>query len=259
MASKVVPVIMEGSTDGRSLFTMMELMVAADAELRELGIGGDLTLYQIHSQGFVNLNAADPFSAPRAAVVADMNRLHGYTPSDIAAIIQITDLDGAMIPDDRVLPGGSRLEYHADHIETPDVDGIRRRNRVKAGNIRRLSRPGAVITIKGRRIPYFLYYMSRNLEHVLHDDAGHLNPREKTRHSLAFERRYQHDPDGFLTFLSRDEILHGASDYPDSWRWPFEGTHSLERGSNLALMPAMLEEVMKATRKPKRPRKHKAD
>lgn len=249
MANRVVPFILEGSTDGNSLFDLLDLTVTANVRLQELCVGGDLTLYQIHSNGLSRMNAADPFSAVRTTVMADMERFHAYAPSDIAAIVQLTDLDGAMIPDDAVRPGSGRIVYREDRIETRDVDGIRRRNHVKSGNIRRLCRPDATVTIRGRRIPYFLYYMSRNLEHVLHRDDDSLTPREKTRRALQFQRRFRRDPKAFLDFLSDEDVLHGVSDYPSSWEWPFTGLHSLERGSNLALMPGMLETLAERTDK----------
>lgn len=247
MANRVVPFILEGSTDAESLADLLARAVRADLGLRELCVGGDLTIYQIHPRGYRRLNPADPFSAVRAAVMDDMERLGEYRPSDIAAVIQLTDLDGAMIGDDRIVRG-ARLEYRTDSIATPDPAGIRRRNAVKTANIRRLSRPGATVAIRGRRIPYLLFYCSRNLEHALYGETAALTPREKTRRSLEFQRRHADDPQGLPAVLGSDAVLHGMTGYDESWRWPFGGTHSLERGSNIALMPRLLAEAVPKAR-----------
>lgn len=46
--------------------------------------------------------------------------------------------------------------------------------------------------------PYAVYYFSRNMEHVLHNDARNLSDEEKANYADEFADTYSQNPEGFI-------------------------------------------------------------
>lgn len=46
--------------------------------------------------------------------------------------------------------------------------------------------------------PYAVYYFSRNMEHVLHNDARNLSNEEKANYADEFADTYSQNPEGFI-------------------------------------------------------------
>lgn len=153
-----------------------------------------------------------------------------FKPKDFSQIIHITDLDGAFIPNDAIVEDSSATKplYSITEIRTQCKDGIVQRNRFKRENLSRLAS-----TSKVWNIPYQIYYMSCNLDHVLY---GKLNSTdgEKESDSFAFAQKYKDDIPGFLNYI-RESDFSVVSDYSLSWQYIREGLHSLERHTNLGL------------------------
>ncbi len=91
------------------------------------------------------------------------------------------------------------------------------------------------ITYQKRSVPYAIYYLSRNMEHALHDIAEELSVDEKERKAREFQRRYKDDIAGFIAFLKSPSVASDGS-YRDTWDYIRQGTNSLARGSNLHLV-----------------------
>ncbi len=131
-----------------------------------------------------------------------------FKPEDFSQIIHIADTDGAFIPDDAVVKDSTAANpvYSVTEIRTQRKTGIEARNRHKRENLDKLSSTPAIW-----KIPYRIYYMSCNLDHVLY---GKLNSpdEEKENDSYAFAKKYR-----------------------QSWQYIREGLHSLERHSNFGL------------------------
>ena len=51
------------------------------------------------------------------------------------------------------------------------------------------------------KLPYAVYYFSRNMEHVLHNDARNLSDEEKANYADEFADTYSQNPEGFRSFL----------------------------------------------------------
>ena len=82
-------------------------------------------------------------------------------------------------------------------------------------------------------IPYQLYYMSCNLDHVLHNKQNS-SDEEKEKDAVAFVRRYRQDTDGFVKFLAESDFS-VTSDYVDSWNYIKQELNSLERHTNFGI------------------------
>ena len=85
--------------------------------------------------------------------------------SDETALgIHIVDTDAAYLADNKVLedPECAELSYQDDGIHTCDVGKVVSRNKQKTDNLYRLRSCGNIWGV-----PYRVYYMSCNLDHVL--------------------------------------------------------------------------------------------
>ena len=156
-------------------------------------------------------------------------------------IIHITDTDGAYIPDEGVVEDASaeKPEYTLTEIRTANVKGIQHRNAVKSQCLNKLS--GAQ---KIWGIPYQVYYMSCNLDHVLHDKQNS-SDEEKEKDALAFVKQYRQDVGGFIKFMTESDFS-VTSNYIASWNYIRQGFHSLERHTNFGLCLTSENEVDRA-------------
>ena len=75
--------------------------------------------------------------------------------------------------------------------------------------------------------------MSCNLDHVLYDKQNNA-AEDKVADARVFARRYKDDLAGFAAFINGSSIA-APGDHRESWRFIQEGTHSLERHTNLGL------------------------
>ena len=164
----------------------------------------------------------------------------GIYPKRIARIIQITDLDGAYIPDEGVRgyqperEGYKKPYYNANQrvIETNYIEGIIERNRIKRRNTDYLySLTNEGIKIKQKTIPYEIYYFSSNLDHFINNDA---NIKEGKR-DLAdrFLRTYGLETEEFCKFFFEDAGSIGKMGYSESWDMIREGSNSIGRYTNI--------------------------
>lgn len=83
-------------------------------------------------------------------------------------------------------------------------------------------------------IPYKVYYMSCNLDHVLYN-LQNANYKDKEENALEFSERYIDNIYDFIHFLRNSDFSSCSESYEDSWKFIKEDKHSLERYSNLGL------------------------
>ncbi|MBT1162970.1 hypothetical protein [Bifidobacterium sp. SO1] len=79
---------------------------------------------------------------------------------------------------------------------------------------------------------------------MLWNDPRKLSDQEKTIRARKKAAKFAKDLDGFIDFINSDDILHGYDNLKESWDWPFEECHSLERGSNIAFLPTALRRIL---------------
>lgn len=220
---KVVLFVVEGSTDETALALLLD-KVFSSAVVKFDIVGGDITSCQ---------SSSSPRDLVRSRVKDHLLRQE-YDWGDLACVIQLVDTDGAFVAPQHVKPSADGvLSYGFEAIEAPDVDAIVERNRKKSSSLRQLSMTGC-LRYRKAEVPYFVYFMSRNLEHALHNKPESLSADEKERLARRFQRRYSKNVEGFVSFLE-DEIA-VAGDYLETWRYIEEGTNSLKRCSNLHLV-----------------------
>ena len=159
-----------------------------------------------------------------------------YSSKDFKQIIHIVDTDGAYIPDEKIIsaPGADSISYESDGIHTPDQQGIIERNKQKTGNLYRLRGTGQIW-----KVPYRVYYMSCNLDHVLHNKRNSTDE-EKENDAYAFAKKYKNDVVAFMNYMCESDFS-VKGDFKDSWEFIEQDMHSIERYTNL---PICLESEM---------------
>lgn len=225
MSRKILFIIVEGESDYDALGVIFDGWFTGNDVQVEI-IGGDITSdYMSSSSNIVNYVTEK--------VKTRMRQLgKALRRSDIERVIHIVDTDGAFVSDscvceDRAHRGGP-VYTPSQIIANPSSD-ICGRNRKKKANLLRLSRAATI----WKSIPYSVYFMSCNMDHVLHDKQN--NPQKnKIKDARAFARRYMNDLKGFASFINAPDIA-VEGDYSETWQFISGGTHSLERHTNLGL------------------------
>ena len=166
--------------------------------------------------------------------IADAAKQYAKTFSlkntDFQSIIHLVDTDGAYIPDDAIVedPAAPNPVYSTTKIRTKNKAGIAFRNACKRSNMDRL-----VATKSVWSIPYKVYYMSCNLDHVLYNKLNSTDE-EKETDAHAFAKQYKDDLPGFLAFIGESDFS-VVDDYKGTWAYIRQDLHSLERHTNFGL------------------------
>lgn len=153
-----------------------------------------------------------------------------YTADDFKEVLHIVDMDGAYIPDENIIQDAAAKSpiYSPTQIRTRNKKGIESRNKQKRENLDILCGCSTIWNI-----PYRVYYMSSNLDHVLYNKLNSSNT-DKENDAYRFARRYKNDLSGFVRFLS-DSDFSVTAGYEESWEFIAQELHSLERHTNFAL------------------------
>lgn len=139
-------------------------------------------------------------------------------------------MDGAYIPDGNVTEDTSldKVQYGPTEIRTASRAKILSRNHQKRQNLNRICGQPEIWGI-----PYRVYFMSCNLDHVLYDKPNSTDE-EKENNSYAFAKKYKDDPVSFVEYIQKSDfsVVNG---YARSWDFIKQGLHSLGRYTNLGL------------------------
>ncbi len=218
---KVVFVIVEGPSDDTALGIALSQVYDKDSVYIHI-MHGDITTRR-------GGNSQNIISRIWKEVQGYANSNH-YKATDFKQIIHIVDMDGVYIPDDHVIEQktAANVRYASEGIYTSDVDGIIARNKVKSDILYKLRTCGNI-----RKIPYRVYYMSCNLDHVLYDKRNSTDE-AKENDAYAFAKKYKGNMDGFVKFICESEFSVNG-DFKESWRYIETGMNSIERYTNLCI------------------------
>ena len=164
--------------------------------------------------------------------VEDFCSIEKVLKSDIKTIIHLVDTDGAFVSNSLIeqQERDKKTEYSESKIYAKNPECIKKRNKIKANNLNKLC---SKEKISG--IPYYIYYLSRNLEHVLHNKIENLSNEEKANLSNKFDAEYGENLEKFLQFIN-DTSFSVTGNYPQTWEYIKQETNSLKRKSNLHLL-----------------------
>ena len=160
------------------------------------------------------------------------NHVRGYCEEyflekdDILQAVLLLDMDGAyteceMVQDDTL----ENTFYGENSIICKNPTELQRTHEQKRKQM------DTLITLKKvfGGIPFRLYFMSCNLDHVI---CGNANNDDKYRASEDFKHNYEKNADEFIAFFNNPEIIL-SNDYAESWDAIRQGENSLKRYSNI--------------------------
>ncbi len=218
---KVVFVIVEGPSDADALGVLLEKIYDKKSVYVYI-THGDVTTEKDTNTTNILKKITD--------TVKGYAKSNHFTYVHFQEVVHIVDTDGAYIPEGAVKedPEAKEPYYTLSNIFTDHVQGIKARNRQKQECLNKL-----MITDKIWNIPYQVYYMSCNLDHVLHNKQNS-SDEEKEADSLAFVKKYREDIDGFTRFILESDFAVPGT-YPESWKYIKEDLRSLERHTNFGI------------------------
>lgn len=152
-----------------------------------------------------------------------------YNKTDFKEITHIVDTDGAYVSNDCILKDTCEKPiYDLKTIRTVNPQGIINRNLQKSFVLNKIC-----ATPKIWGVPYHVFYMSCNLDHVLHNKLNS-SDEEKEDDSYRFAKTYKDDLPAFLRFICESDFS-VIYEYRESWEFIKQGKNSLNRHTNLGL------------------------
>lgn len=230
---KIVFVIVEGPSDEEALGVVLSRLYS-NSEVYVHIMHGDITSEFIESSDENILTRV-------ASEVEGYAKANHYEKLHFKEIIHIVDTDGTFIPNVNVTedPSAEKPVYSLSEIRTKNKAGIEERNRRKSSNIKKLYSRKEIWGV-----PYQVYYMSCNLDHVLYDKLNS-SDEDKEADAFRFAKFYKDKIPEFIKFISESDFSI-VGDYRESWNFIKQNLNSLHRYTNLAIgLPEPMEEAAK--------------
>lgn len=216
----VILVLVEGVSDKSALENILSVLVPTKKIIFSV-MNGDVTSNRSTKADNVLRRVGDQMKEC-------MSR-YKILKSDVSQIIHLVDVDGVFIPDSHIKQAeGEHFKYEASEILAKNQQIVKERNAHKSAMLKKLENAGKLFGV-----PYRVYYMSCNLDHVLYD-IRNLEPQQKVEYADMFYEKYEGREEKFLSFIS-DRKIAPQGDYKDTWRFIEEDVNSLNRFSNLHL------------------------
>ncbi len=223
---KLILIIVEGSTDERALSGVLGKTLDANSIKFKIVKGNLFTDEQILIKDAKT--ALD-------TVVDDFFTKNPQYQDEVEAYVQITDTDGCFLTPSYIVQGGDEITYQEDRIVTPNRSKIIQRNNMASQKLDKLARLGIY-----RDKPYWLLYMSREQEHVLHDEIRKLSVEEKEEYAKCFRKKYRGHESDFKEFITNSPFAVPGT-YEETWAFIRKENYSLHRYSNLHLIYDIVE------------------
>lgn len=220
---KIILFLVEGITDQTSLGLVLSRLINDDKVEFQI-TSGDVC----YKDGINFSNVINTINNQ----VADFLKMKKFNKKDIFKIIHLLDTDGAFVSDS-ILHENSEIPktcYHEECIETPNLSKLQSRNSNKKSIIQKLIKTSDI-----NKVPYSIFYFSRNLEHVLHNITEEICCEDKMNLAIKFEDQYAQNPQSFVEFIKDIEIA-APGNYCETWEYIKFGNNSLQRKSNFHLL-----------------------
>ena len=218
---KIVLIIVEGATDCTALEFIEHLN--EDERIKFHIMNGDIT-----SKNKVTTQNCIKEVNEHLKIFIKKNKL---IKSDISRIIHILDTDGVYIPNDKILEdkNSNKFIYSENGILYKSKKDVINRNQKKREILEKL-----LSTCEINKIPYKIYYMSCNLEHVLHNELRNFTKEEKNELANKFSDRFYENEKEFIEFINNSNFK-VEGDYKTTWNFIKKGLNSINRYSNFWL------------------------
>ncbi len=221
--SKVLLFIVEGPSDEASLAPALEQIVT-DSKVKFKVMRADLTSDYDSTVDNIERRIKE------LGVKRFLTDNPQFSSNDICGIVHIVDLDGAFIDDNLVIQDDVEdVQYYDDKIVCKNREKFLRGKNNKEANLLHLSSILKISIPFGVIVPYSIFYMSCNLDHVLHNKRNSTK-QQKQADSLVFADNYD-DPEKFEAFFNGSDIKISGT-YQETWEHIQIELNSLKRGSN---------------------------
>lgn len=218
---KIILFLVEGVSDKTALGYMLDKIITSEKVELQITCGDITTREGVNPSNVIE------------SVVKAIKLFSGdiYKPGNFAEVVHLVDMDGAYIDDSciEVVEDCKDFIYTEKVIKTDCLEKVSKRNEQKRKNTDKLLSVNKI----WKTIPYHMYFMSANLDHVLYDEEN-LQDELKDIYADRFRKQYKEDLTGFLEFFN-ERMGKIPCEYKESWKYIKQGTHSLERGSNFSL------------------------
>lgn len=216
---KIVLLLVEGEADEAALAPLIKKILQREDLLVKL-CNGDLTS-QVYTSKDKNI------ITEIGRVISEFIKFNKIKKSDIVKIIHVIDMDGAYIAEEYACEGENESFKYLDNcIMVNNKERIIRRNQGKSKAIDRLIGKNEIMDI-----PYKVYYMSCNLDHVLYNERN-LDACKKVDMADDFADSFLDNIEGFIKFFNEKNLIFQGN-YDDSWKQIKLELNSLQRHSNL--------------------------
>lgn len=219
-SKKVILFLVEGFSDKMALEHIMEVLTGEQKVIFTV-MNGDITSNRTTRIENVVRKVGEEVKA-----CITRYKLHKM---DIMQIIHIVDADGAFIPQRYIRQGEEPGFYYTDKgIIVKNKKAAEERNKKKSEILEKLIATGKIYGL-----PYSIFYMSCNLDHVLYN-IQNLTKDQKVEYADAFYEKYLGHEERFRTFIEDDGIAPQGA-YKETWEFLQSDLNSLKRYSNLHL------------------------
>lgn len=221
---KVVVFIVEGFSDKEALYGILSELYG-DKRFIFSVVEGDITTE--------NSTKIDTIRGKIGDCIKEAMNKDKFRKEDIGMIIHLVDTDGVYISNENVINKNTvETIYTSNNIETKNVDNIIIRNEKKKLILNCLSTMSSMYKGKSS-IPYRIYYMSCNLDHVLYNIQNAIQS-EKVNLAHQFEEKYIDSPQEFVKFMNESAFT-VQGNYNETWDFIKQDLNSLCRYSNFHL------------------------
>jgi hypothetical protein len=215
---KVILFIVEGDSD-KVFFDPVLNELFPNEEYKFAVVKGDIT-------GDYEVTTVQNIDNKLKTIIKEYKDEKKIYDSDIKKIVHIIDTDGAFIDDKYIeFHQSDEILYTNSKIRTNHVDKVIKKNILKKAVVNKLIHTKTI-----KNIPYEIYFMSCNLDHVLFDEPNQKDY-EKKKKALEYADSLFGKETEFLELLESNVIKH-YTDYSNSWEDIYNGKNSLRRASN---------------------------
>ena len=219
---KIVFVIVEGPSDDDAIGYFLDKLFDKNTVYVQV-MHCDITTQNGVNSKNIHLKCCD--------VIKNYAANNSFRKTDFQEFIHIVYTDGAYISPERITedPSATEVIYTPNNIICKKKSDIEKRNEQKSSVLDKL------IGCKNiwATIPYRVFYMSCNLDHVLYDKQNSTDE-EKEANAHAFAKKYKNKLADFRSFITESSFS-VCTDYQESWDFIKQGENSLNRYTNLGL------------------------
>lgn len=226
---KLILILVEGKSDEASLEYVLSNLVKSE-KVKFVICRGDIT----SDNKTTTRNVNKKITAKIKEFLDSSNGLYSITYVNL--IVHIMDTDACSIDECNIVES-DKNEYQKTIVNTTSKNNILNRNRKKLAILKIVSSLNYLsfnINNSSLCVPYTPYYMSCNLEHVLHNNPNIDTFDEKEYYSMKFSVKYLNKISEFVEFINSTNIGTNLS-FTESWNNILRPENALKRETNLNL------------------------